>query len=304
MGSSYGFNPKVNETVRTFYNEVTRLNVLMDQLRQKDILDENDIKKLGLARKKVEDYNKQIKQMLAQMQLADNQEDTGEYVDANTDYYSRLTTLANELEQGKATIKGYNSETNTLTYTIKTGKNEITEYTLSVRDLDRGITKTTVSVKKTEGLFDAIKRKTKEIGTYLAGSFSITRVFTEIRRGIQYVKEIDSALTELKKVTDETEETYDRFLNTASKTASKVGSTIKDVVSSTADWARLGYSLQDAAQLAESTQILMNVSEFTDISRATDSLISSIQAFKYTAKESMDVVDILNTIGKQYCRCT
>ena len=46
----------------------------------------------------------------------------------------------------------------------------------------------------------------------------------------------------------------------------------------------------------------MNVSEFTDISTATDSLISSIQAFKYTAEESMDVVDILNTIGKQICR--
>jgi hypothetical protein len=46
-------------------------------------------------------------------------------------------------------------------------------------------------------------------------------------------------LTELKKVTDETEESYDRFLNTASKTADKVGSTIKEIVSSTADWARL-----------------------------------------------------------------
>ena len=110
------------------------------------------------------------------------------------------------------------------------------------------------------------------------GSRLIYRAINTIRKGINYVKEIDSALTELKKVTDETEETYDRFLQTASKTASKVGSTIKDVVSSTADWARLGYSLQDAAQLAESKQILMNVSEFTDISKATDSLISSIQA--------------------------
>ena len=74
---------------------------------------------------------------------------------------------------------------------------------------------------------------------YTASITSIYRVFGELKRGIQYVKEIDSALTELKKVTDETEATYDRFLNTAAKTADKVGSTIKDVVSSTADWARL-----------------------------------------------------------------
>lgn len=154
------------------------------------------------------------------------------------------------------------------------------------------------------GFMNALKAKSKAIAQYLMSMTSIYRVFGEIRQGVQYVKEIDLALTELKKVTDETEKTYESFLETASKTASKVGSTIKDVVSSTADWARLGYSIQEAAQLAESTQILMNVSEFTDISAATDSLISSIQAFKYTAEESMDVVDILNTIGKQYCRCT
>lgn len=62
--------------------------------------------------------------------------------------------------------------------------------------------------------------------------------------------------------------------------------------------------MQEAATLATSTQILMNVSEFDDVSKATDSLISSIQAFKYTAKESMDVVDILNTIGNNYAIST
>lgn len=151
---------------------------------------------------------------------------------------------------------------------------------------------------------NALWEKSKAISQYLMSMTSIYRVFGELRKGLEYVREIDSALTELKKVTDETEETYDSFLNTAAKTADKVGSTIKDVVSSTADWARLGYSIQEAAQLAESTQILMNVSEFTDISTATDSLISSIQAFKYTAEESMDVVDILNTIGNNYAIST
>ena len=48
----------------------------------------------------------------------------------------------------------------------------------------------------------------------------------------------------------------------------------------------------------------MNVSEFTDVNQATDSLISSVQAFKYTAEESMDVVDILNTIGNNYAIST
>ena len=145
---------------------------------------------------------------------------------------------------------------------------------------------------------DGIIRKTKEIGQYLVGSNAIYRVWNQLKQGITYVKEIDAALTELKKVTDETEKTYDNFLNTATKTASKVGSTIKEVVSSTADFARLGYSLEDAAKMAENAQLLMNVSEFTDISSATDTLISAVQAFSYTADETLHVVDILNKIGK------
>ena len=60
--------------------------------------------------------------------------------------------------------------------------------------------------------------------------------------------------------------------------------------------------MKEAAEFAESTQILMNVSEFTDVSQATDTLISAVQAFGYTADTSMEVVDLLNTIGKPNCR--
>ena len=83
------------------------------------------------------------------------------------------------------------------------------------------------------------KAKMGSIVQYLASITSIYQVWGHVKQGVQYIREIDSALTELKKVTDETEESYDRFLDTAAKTADKVGSTIKEIVSSTADWARL-----------------------------------------------------------------
>ena len=56
---------------------------------------------------------------------------------------------------------------------------------------------------------------------------------------VTYVREIDSALTELKKVTNQTEAEYREFLQTMSQTASVTGSTVKDLTSSAADWARL-----------------------------------------------------------------
>lgn len=56
--------------------------------------------------------------------------------------------------------------------------------------------------------------------------------------------------------------------------------------------------MEEAASLAESTSVLMNVSEFSSIDDATSALVSTIQAFGYAAKDSMHVVDVMNEIGK------
>lgn len=223
----------------------------------------------------------------------------GQLNGASIDEYKRqLKEAVMAATNGKASIKGFDAETKTLSYTVKTGSHEFNNYTAAVRGADKALVSVQKETKRTETFIESITRKTKEIGTYLISSLSLYDVINKFRQGIQYVREIDSALTELKKVTDETEETYDRFLNTASKTAGKVGSTIKEIVSSTADWARLGYSMEEAAQLAESTSVLLNVSEFSSIEDATSALTSTLQAFGYVAEDSMHVVDVLNEVGK------
>lgn len=159
---------------------------------------------------------------------------------ASLDEYKRqLTEAVMTATNGKAQIKGFDNATKTLSYTVKTGSNEFTNYTAAVRGSDNALVSLQGETKRTETFMESITRKTKEISTYLISSISLYDVINRFKQGVQYVREIDVALTELKKVTDETEETYERFLDTASKTASKVGSTIKDVVSSTADWVRL-----------------------------------------------------------------
>ena len=165
----------------------------------------------------------------------------GQLSGASLDEYKRqLTEAVMTATNGKAQIKGFDNATKTLSYTVKTGSNEFTNYTAAVRGSDNALVSLQGETKRTETFMESLTRKTKEISTYLISSISLYDIINRFKQGVQYVREIDSALTELKKVTDETEETYERFLDTASKTASKVGSTIKDVVSSTADWARLG----------------------------------------------------------------
>lgn len=225
----------------------------------------------------------------------------GETKQALRDYAQELYGV--ELQHVKI-----NNSTNTLTATLRQNDYVVSEVAVTYDKASGALYAFNKGEKESltglPGFMKGLKEKTKAISQYLVSMTSIYRVFGEIRKGIQYIRDIDLALTELKKVTNETDETYRKFLDTASTTAAKVGSTIKEVVSSTADFARLGYTLKEAATFAESAQILMNVSEFTDVSRATDTLISAVQAFGYTAETSMEVVDLLNMIGNNYAIST
>ena len=256
-------------------------------------------------RMEVERYTQEIQELIAQNERLSkpNAINTGINMSAalgigSDNIEAELTKQIQALTKGRVSIKGYNAETQQLIYTQKAAGGGTTQFTAEINRLNGQLTIVQGTTTKAMGVFDTIIAKTKQFSYYFTGSMMIYRVIGWIREGVTAVKELDSAMTELKKVTDETEETYDKFLDTASEIGNRVGSTMKDVVSSTADWSRLGYSLKEATQFAEATQVLMNVSEFTDVSKATDSLISSIQAFKYTAEESMGVVDILNEIGK------
>ena len=154
--------------------------------------------------------------------------------------------------------------------------------------------------KQSTTLLDKVGVKAGQLFTYFSARFGIDELFQQVRNGIQYVREIDGALTELKKVTDETDASYKRFLQDMSKTADVIGSTVSELTTMSAEWARLGYSMKEAGQLAESTAILLNVSEFKDANEASEALISTMQAFQYTADESQHVVDVLNEVGNNF----
>ena len=58
--------------------------------------------------------------------------------------------------------------------------------------------------------------------------------------------------------------------------------------------------MQEAGELAKNTAILMNVSEFDNVNDATSALISTLQAFNYSAADSLEIVDKLNIVGNNF----
>lgn len=293
--------------LKSIYADINNINDAIKNGRKFND-DDKEIKALKQKTALINKQSAEIKRLIANYaELSDdnpNIQNTNSVVDPTANLKQQLVSAAQQLHGYSVKIGDYNAETGRLKYTVKSAANEFEEYEMAVREVGGAIVSIHTGTKKTERFIDTFNRKIKEISSYFSAATMIYKAFNMLRQGVQYIREIDSALTELKKVTSETEETYNQFLKTAAKTADRVGSTIKDVVSSTADFSRLGYSLKDAAEMAEAAQVLMNVSEFTDISTATDTLISAVKAFGYTAQESMHVVDILNVVGNNYAIST
>lgn len=144
--------------------------------------------------------------------------------------------------------------------------------------------------------------KFRDVGKYFLSFVSIYDVWRVFRNGVEYVKEMDTAMTELTKVSNDSKDALEAFKNESYEIAEQVGSTGTTVVESAANWERLGESLEQAKESAKASTILFNVSEFESIDAATESLVSMSQAYKDLDK--MEIVDKMNNIGNNYSIAT
>ena len=116
---------------------------------------------------------------------------------------------------------------------------------------------------------------------------------------VDNVTEIDSAMIELKKVTEETDSAYTAFLSDAAVKAKELHSSITTVISATTGFARLGYSISESSALANAAIIYSNVGdEIENIDEATKSIISTMTAFGIETGNIMRIVDVFNEVGK------
>lgn len=147
--------------------------------------------------------------------------------------------------------------------------------------------------------FDKIKQGAQSFSMWFGTTNILMKALSIGKDVVKNVKEIDSAMTNLYKVTDETDSRYDRFLESASKKAKELGRSVSSLVEQTAAWAKRGYSIDDAEKLAETSSIYANVGEVDDATAVSD-ITTALKAFNIEAKNSINVVDKLNALGKIY----
>lgn len=245
-----------NAAITKYLTSLAELQQYKNSLSSEDLFDPSVQQRLSELTLRTQNFRKEITLLLDSI----DRNNIGEYFKSfDGDLISSSTSdikksMEDMLSQSGKTIEQFGDlETVTnkygevvsyqLSYSLRTGKREVQEMTASLNPLTKEIRIQEGALKTVatgwDRFWSGLKGKFSSIIQYIASITSIQDFFRYIREGVQYVRDIDGALTELKKVTDEADASYSQFLQDMSKTGATIGSTVKDLTSSAADWARL-----------------------------------------------------------------
>lgn len=232
---------------------------------------------------KTETLLAQVKKRQVEWTAAKSGKSSAAYT-ALTSYQRELENLINKLMTGEMTADEFAAAFSNISAKVKTAEGAIRS-----------------CGENTKTLGDRMKGLAEKFGAWLSVSQVIMMAVRAIKQMVVAVREVDTAMTELKKVTNETDATYIKFLDGASERAKRIGASISDVVTATADFARLGYSIEDASELADTAIVYKNIGDgIEDITEASESIISTMQAFGVEATNAMTIVDKFNKIGNSF----
>lgn len=277
------------ENVQAVRDAVKQYATLLDNIKtnQNGIASDEDIQNLDKYEKKIKDTIATVTNMSASekgySQLAGQKE-----IDKINKILRENSAMTSE---AKAKIKAYKQE-------LISGNPSVSLEKIH-GEIMKIVNAEELAGRAGRSFFDTLKNSGfHQIAAQMAGMFGVYDVINLGKEGFNVVRELNTALTEMRKVSDETVQSLKDYQATTFDTADAIGTTAKQIQNSTADWMRLGESMNQAAESAKDANVLLNVSEFEGIDKATESLVSMSQAYKDLDK--MDIIDVLNNIGNNY----
>ena len=207
--------------------------------------------------------------------------------------------VATYMENNTKALKKYGEQLATLQQQYKSATTEFEK-----SDLDNQF-KNLQSRISAEGLtgrsgWDEFKRAGKQIAQFAGIYGAIQNIGMQIpSQAIGAVKDVDSSMTNLYKVTDETKSRYDQYQKSAAQSATSLGRSMSSYINQTAEWSKLGYSLDDSEKLSKLSSIYANVGEVSDDTAVSD-MVTAMKAYNIKANNAQSIIDSLNILGNNY----
>ena len=294
ISSQVAENTKLLTQLKTIFNELSQGfdNLPTDKL--KDLEDKfNAIKD---ALKSAKDRSEEFKNSLASdkidqdkaNKIANLTNQINNYANANRKATESLkamrngTTFADEWERIVTTLQSGNLDNNAVQQLIQ-----------DFRNFKGEAESANLSVSK---LFASMQSQLRLV---LQRWVSLYAVVKYLRDMVDNVKSLDTAMINLKRVTEGTNTAYAKFIDNAEKQATALKTTTSALVEQSYQWAKLGYTMEESLELANASTIFMRVAD-VDQTQALSNLVTILKAYRIEAEDTIDVVDKLDKLNNEF----
>ena len=156
---------------------------------------------------------------------------------------------------------------------------------------------------------DKFKQQFSKLSSYVSAASVIMTGIQIAKSAFQNVLDIDTQMTELKRVTDLSASQYTNIYDNLTASAQKYGVQLTDLISATADWSRAGFSDPDtAARLSEITSVYQHIADL-DAKTSMENLLTAYKGFEPQLKKQFGgdaaaaaehIADVYNEIDNNY----
>ena len=150
--------------------------------------------------------------------------------------------------------------------------------------------------------FDTLKQGMKSFSYWTSSTFLVMKTITEIKQAVATVKELDTALVDLRKTTTMTAKELEDFYYASNDVAKQMGVTTEEILKQASSWSRLGFSSKEAAtEMAKLSSQFKLISPGMDSDTATTSLVSIMKAYDIDVNNVLDgVLSKVNAVGNKF----
>ena len=287
--ADFNQSEKYKANLKELKEQISQFEAFRDQIASKDTITEEDIQSIAKYKSNIEDATRAITSMTAAEKGSTSlsrdklYNKIGDYMKKNSGLSKQFRVELQKLQK-QLTMRGANANVSDLT-------DEFLKLQIRIREAG----------EEGKKFWDVVKEKAwYGAASQIGMAFGVNDIIRYGQQIANTVIQLDTATTELRKVSDATDKRLVTNFENSAKTAKELGSTISDVISATADWSRMGYDIDQSEELARVSTLYKNVGDGIDIETANNSLISTLQGFQLDASEAESIIDKFNEVANNY----
>lgn len=179
---------------------------------------------------------------------------------------------------------------------VKAYKQELKQIENQIKRIN---SEATVGARNSMGIIDSLKIALERFPIWMLSSTLFFGTVRGIKSVTDNVIQLDSAMVNLTRVTEAFQFEFDEVISRSIENVKALSGNLSEYLELVNEYARTGKSLEESYELANTTQMLVNISDL-NAKESMDSITAALISYNMEASESVRIADKLNEVDNNF----